>query len=65
VEAAAAGSIGLINSMGNLGGYLGPRIMGYVREYTGSYAGSLYFLSTSMVVTAVILFSLGLGKKEK
>ena len=32
VEAAAAGSIGLINSVGNLGGFFGPKIMGYVHE---------------------------------
>lgn len=28
VEAAAAGSIGLINSVGNLGGFIGPTVMG-------------------------------------
>jgi len=64
-EAAAAGSIGLINSVGNLGGFVGPTVMGFVREKTGSYAGSLWFLSASMVLTAVILFTLGLGAKRK
>jgi ACS family tartrate transporter-like MFS transporter len=58
VEAAAAGSIGLINSVGNLGGFFGPAIMGYVKQVTGSYAGSLWFLCGSMVLTAVIVFSL-------
>lgn len=65
VEAAAAGSIGLINSFGNLGGWLGPSVMGFVRERTGSYAGSLWFLSASMVLTAAILFTLGLGARKK
>lgn len=65
VEAAAAGSIGLINSVGNLGGFLGPTVMGYVRDSTGSYVGSLWFLSGSMLVTAGIIFFLGLGSKEK
>lgn len=64
-EAAAAGSIGLINSVGNLGGWLGPTIMGYVRETTGSYAGSLFFLCGSMLLTATILFTLGLGGKDR
>lgn len=64
-EAAAAGSIGLINSVGNLGGFVGPTVMGFVKEETGSYAGSLWFLSASMVLTATILFSLGLGAKPK
>lgn len=65
VEAAAAGSIGLINSFGNLGGWLGPSVMGYVKQTTGSYNGSLIFLCCSMLVTAVILFTLGLGNREK
>lgn len=64
-EAAAAGSIGLINSVGNLGGFVGPTVMGFVKEKTGSYSGSLWFLSGSMVLTAVILFTLGLGNRRK
>ena len=63
-EAAAAGSIGLINSVGNLGGFLGPTIMGKVETLTGSYAGGLYYLSGSMLVSATIIFSLGLGAKR-
>ncbi|HRQ90238.1 MAG TPA: MFS transporter, partial [Bacteroidia bacterium] len=65
VEAAAAGSIGLINSFGNLGGFLGPTVMGKVHSLTGSYDGSLWFLCGSMLVTAVIIFSLGIGGKQK
>lgn len=65
VEAAAAGSIGLINSVGNLGGFLGPTVMGYLKEHTGSYAISLYCLCGSMLMTAAILFTIGLGGREK
>jgi ACS family tartrate transporter-like MFS transporter len=60
-ESAAAGSIGLINSVGNLGGYLGPSLMGKVETMTGSYAGGLYYLCGSMLVASVIVFKLGLG----
>ena len=60
-EAAAAGSIGLINSIGNLGGYLGPTVLGTVEKITGSFVGGLYYLSASMMVAAVIIFSFGLG----
>jgi MFS transporter, ACS family, tartrate transporter len=63
-EAAAAGSIGLINSMGNLGGALGPTMMGWVKTHTGSFVGGFYFLCCSMLVSATIIFTLGLGKKE-
>lgn len=63
-EAAAAGSIGLINSMGNLGGLAGPTIMGWVKTHTGSFVGGFYFLCCSMLVSATLIFTLGLGKKE-
>ncbi len=62
---AAAGSIGLINSIGNLGGFLGPRLLGYVKMHTGSFAGGVYCLAGGMLVTATILFFLGLGHREK
>jgi nitrate/nitrite transporter NarK len=35
---AAAGSVGLINSVGNLGGFLGPTVVGYLEKKTGSCA---------------------------
>ncbi|MCI0537372.1 MAG: MFS transporter [Verrucomicrobiales bacterium] len=63
-EAAAAGSIGLINSVGNLGGFLGPFILGKVETLTGSFAGGIYFLCVSMSLSATILFLLGLGGKQ-
>jgi ACS family tartrate transporter-like MFS transporter len=64
-EAAAAGSIGLINSIGNLGGFLGPTVLGAVEKSTGSFAGGLYYLCGSMLVSAGIIFFLGLGHREK
>lgn len=64
-EAAAAGSIGLINSIGNLGGYLGPSMLGYIKMHTGSFAGGIYCLAGGMLLTAAIIFLLGLGHKEK
>lgn len=64
-EAAAAGSIGLINSVGNLGGFLGPTVLGAVEKSTGSFVGGLYFLCLSMSISATIIFFLGLGHREK
>jgi ACS family tartrate transporter-like MFS transporter len=63
-ESAAAASIGLINSVGNLGGFLGPYVLGQVEKLTGSFVGGIYFLCFSMTVCATIIFVLGLGKKE-
>ena len=63
-EAAAAGSIGLINSIGNLGGFLGPTVLGKLQKLTGSFVGGIYFLSVSMVLSAIIIFFLRLGQSE-
>ena len=64
-SSAAAASIGMINSVGNLGGQLGPWVIGKVQTVTGSYHGGLYFLAGSMLVCATIVFFLGLGQREK
>jgi ACS family tartrate transporter-like MFS transporter len=63
-EAAAAGSVGLINSMGNLGGFVGPYVIGKVETLTGSFNGGLYFLCVSMAASAAIILCLGLGGRE-
>jgi ACS family tartrate transporter-like MFS transporter len=62
-EAAAAGSIGLINSVGNLGGFLGPSVIGTVEKLTGSFQGGITFLALSMAISATILVTLGLGHR--
>ncbi len=62
-SSAAAASIGLINSVGNLGGQLGPYILGKVETVTGSFENGLYILAGSMLVCASIVFALGLGIK--
>jgi ACS family tartrate transporter-like MFS transporter len=62
-EAAAAGSIGLINSVGNLGGQVGPWAIGAIETRTGSFRVGIAFLATSMVVSATILMILGLGHR--
>ncbi len=64
-SSAAAASIGMINSVGNLGGQLGPWVIGKVESLTGSFVGGLYFLALSMMVCAMIVFLLGLGNREK
>jgi ACS family tartrate transporter-like MFS transporter len=62
-DAAAAGSIGLINSLGNLGGFLGPYVLGTVESVTGSFEGGLLFLGASMSLGTVTVLRLGLGKR--
>ncbi|MGH8187422.1 MAG: MFS transporter, partial [Steroidobacteraceae bacterium] len=42
---AAAAGIALVNSIGNVGGFLGPTLVGYVKDTTGSYSASLWMLA--------------------
>ena len=62
---AAAASIGLINSFGNLGGAFGPTVVGIVRDATGSYSSGLQFLAVSMVISATMIIVLGIGRKVR
>ena len=62
-EAAAAGSIGLINSVGNLGGFIGPKVLGYVETQTGSFKPGILFLCVSIATSATIIIVLGLGDR--
>ncbi len=61
-ESAAAGSIGLINSVGNLGGFLGPYVIGKVETVTGSFEGGIYFLCVCIAIAgSIILLMRALG----
>ena len=60
---AAAASIGLINAFGNLGGWVGPTVVGVIRQHTGSYRTGLWFLAVSMVISALIIMALGIGRR--
>jgi ACS family tartrate transporter-like MFS transporter len=45
-EASAAVGIAIINSTGNLGGFFGPYVVGYLKDLSGSTATGMYFLAT-------------------
>jgi MFS transporter, ACS family, tartrate transporter len=51
---AAAASFAWINSIGNLGGFFGPSIVGWVRDSTGSFGAGLYSLAAFALMSAVI-----------
>jgi ACS family tartrate transporter-like MFS transporter len=44
---AAAAAVGLINSVGNLGGFIGPYVVGYLKTATGDFRAALWFLAGS------------------
>ena len=51
---AAAGGIALVNSIGNLGGFAGPYVVGWIRDVTGSYEMGLVFLAACALLSAAI-----------
>jgi ACS family tartrate transporter-like MFS transporter len=50
---ALAAGIALINTIGSLGGFVGPTLVGYVREASGGFTGGLLFLAGLLVVAGV------------
>jgi ACS family tartrate transporter-like MFS transporter len=53
---AAAGAIAMINATGNLGGYFGPFVVGWIKDSTNSFEAGLYFLAACSLMSAVIAF---------
>ncbi|HWQ17605.1 MAG TPA: MFS transporter [Sulfolobales archaeon] len=57
--------IALINSIGNLGGFLGPYIVGYLKDTTGTTYSGLYFLAVSLIVSAILTLAVRQTKQTK
>jgi ACS family tartrate transporter-like MFS transporter len=55
---AAAGGIAIVNSIGNVGGFVGPFLMGWIREATGGFSAGLLTLAGILVLGAVIALRL-------
>jgi ACS family tartrate transporter-like MFS transporter len=52
--ASAAAGIALINSFGNLGGFLGPYTIGLIRTWTGSFRGGLLTVGALLALSGVL-----------
>jgi ACS family tartrate transporter-like MFS transporter len=55
---AAAGGIAWINSVGNLGGFVGPTVVGYIKKTTGDYAGAVLTLGGALVILGFLALTL-------
>jgi MFS family permease len=56
-------AMGLINAIGNLGGFAGPYIVGWVRDHTHSGFAGFFVLSGFLLITALIFLRLGTDKR--
>jgi MFS transporter, ACS family, tartrate transporter len=57
-ESDAAVSTGLINSVGNLGGLVGPWVMGYVQDRTHSFTFGFLYLVGSLLISIFLVLNL-------
>jgi ACS family tartrate transporter-like MFS transporter len=57
---AAAGGLAFINSVATLGGFVGPSMMGWLKEFSGSYVVGLSAVAAIMVASVVASLSLKL-----
>ncbi len=63
-ESAAAASLGLINSVGNLGGFVGPSVVGYLLSRSSSHTVTTGFLSGSFVLAATLVLAVRARRLE-
>jgi MFS transporter, ACS family, tartrate transporter len=61
---AAAAGIATINSIGNLGGFVGPAMIGWIKDLTGSFQGGLYFVAGLLVLSAVLTLVLSRSRRN-
>lgn len=61
---AAAAGIATINAIGNLGGFVGPAMIGWIKDLTGSFRGGLFFVAALLVLSAVLTLALARSQRS-
>jgi len=61
---AAAAGIAVINSVGNLGGFFGPYMIGLVRNSTGSFKGGLLVVAGALALSGCLALTLNFARKQ-
>jgi D-galactonate transporter len=62
---AAAGAIAMINSIGNLAGFGGPYLIGWVKETTGNTSTGLLVLAILPLIAGILVFLGGHESKQE
>jgi ACS family tartrate transporter-like MFS transporter len=62
---AAAAGIAIINSVGNLGGFVGPCVIGWIKEMTGGFRGGLFVVGVFMVLSGIMALVVGREMKAE
>lgn len=61
---AAAGGLAFINSIGALGGFAGPYLVGYLKDVTGSFAAGMIGMAIILTIAAGLSLSIRLFMKD-
>lgn len=56
---AAAGGIGIISTIAYLGGFVGPAVLGILRQQSGGYASGMAAMALALTFSAVVVLALG------
>lgn len=56
---AAAGGIAFINSVGNLGGFVGPFMVGWLKDHAGGFQAGLVFLGACLLTGSIVATIVG------
>lgn len=59
---AAAAGIGLISTLGNFAGAVGPVLLGYAKSHTGTFSAGMYTMSGLLLLAAVLILAVISGK---
>jgi MFS transporter, ACS family, tartrate transporter len=59
----AAAGIALVNSVGNIGGFVGPNIIGYLQQTTRGFAGGLIVIGAILAAGGLLVLPINPGKK--
>jgi MFS family permease len=54
---AAAAAASLINSTGNSGGFVGPYITGFLKDYTGTFVSAWVYLAVSLTLAGFLILT--------
>jgi nitrate/nitrite transporter NarK len=57
---AAAGGLAFINSIGTIGGFVGPTVVGWLKNATGSFSAGLIGMGAFLLLSAVLAATLKL-----
>ena len=65
IGSAEAGGIALINSIGNLAGFGGPYLIGWIKDQTGSTSHGLLALAVLPLIAGILVFVGGHESKHE